>query len=350
MKNINELGQVDRVEKRRMIYGIGLAALIAVAVWFGGGLVFLRTHADVSAPQARAEEAHTGQWIIEPGRDANWLHLTLMYSSERQGRGQSMHGSRLSPDQLRGLGSAQMMSAGTNVQFQLVRDAGTFNCEGWFKNGRGSGHFVFAANPAFVAELKRRNYEAPTDTQLFRLALSDTGLGLLDELQAQGYERPTLDQLVRMGDHGVSLEYLRALKAQGYNVQSVDLLTRMVDHGVTVSFIKELDTLGYKNLPVQTLIRTVDHGVTPDYIRELASFGHNEMPLEQLTRLVDHGVSVKFIREIEAAGYGRPSLDQLVRMQDHGVNARFIEKMKARGFNNLTIDELIKLADHGMNE
>jgi archaellum component FlaD/FlaE len=350
MKSTDERAPISLARKRRMIYGGGLAALVAVMVWFSIGLLFLQTHAEDSSTQTRVQDSYTGQWIIEPAREASLLHLTLTYSSEKRGRGQSINSFSLSPEQLRGLTSAQLMSAGTNVQFQLVRDAGTFNCEGWFKGGRGSGHFVFAANPAFVAELKKRNYEAPSDAQLFKLAMSDTGLALLDELQAQSYERPTLDQLVRMGDHGVSLEYVRALKAQGYTVQSVDLLTRMVDHGVSVSFIKELEALGYKRLPVETLIRTVDHGVTPDYIQELAALGHHDLPLEQLTRLVDHGVNVNFIKEIEAAGYGHPSLDQLVRMQDHGVNARFIEKMKARGFDKLTIDELVKMADHGFND
>jgi hypothetical protein len=349
-KMIDEREPTGLARKLRLVYGIGLSAFVAVMIWFGIGLVFLQTHAADSAPQSRAEDAYTGQWIIEPARQANFLHLTLTYSSEKHGGGQSMDSFSLSPEQLRGLTAAQMSSAGVNVQFQLVRDAGTFNCEGWFKSGSGSGHFVFASNPAFVAELRKRSYEAPSEAQLFKLAMSDMGIAFLDELQAQGYERPTLDQLVRMGDHGVSLEYVRALKAQGYTVQSVDLLTRMVDHGVSISFIKELEALGYKRLPVDTLIRTVDHGVTPAYIEELAALGHQGLTLEQLTRLVDHGVGVRFIKEIDAAGYGHPPLDQLVRMQDHGVNARFIEKMKARGFNNLTIDELIKMADHGFND
>ena len=349
MKKMNECEQAGLADRRRIVYGIGLA-FVAVMVWFGIGLLVLRAHAEVSSTQARTEDSYTGQWVIEPARDTSLLNLTLMYSSEKRGRGQNITSFSTSPEQLRGLTAAQMTSAGANVQFQIVRDAGTFNCEGWFKSGRGSGHYVFAANPAFVAEMRRRNYEAPTDAQMFRLAMSDTGLALLDELQAEGYDRPTLDQLVRMGDHGVRVEYVRALKAQGYSVQSVDLLTRMVDHGVSISLIKELEGLGYKQLPVETLIRAVDHGVTPDYIRELAALDHRDLPLEQLTRLVDHGVTVKFIKEIEAAGYGRPPLDQLVRMQDHGVNARFIEKVKARGFNNLTIDEMIKLADHGFND
>jgi hypothetical protein len=349
-KTIDEQEPGGWGRRPRLVYGVGLSAFVAVIVWFGIGLLFLQTHAADNAPQTRAEEPYTGQWIVEPARQANALHLTLNYSSEKRGRGNNITSFHVSPEQLRGLTPAQMMSAGTNVQFQLVRDAGTFNCEGYFKSGSGSGHFTFAANPAFVAELRRRNYEAPTEAQLFELAMSDTGIALLDELQAQGYDRPTLDQFVRMGNHGVSLDYVRALKAQGYSVQSTDLLTRMVDHGVSVDFIKELEALGYKRLPVETLIRTVDHGVTPDYIQQLAALGHRDLPLEQLTRLVDHGVNVRFIKEIEAAGYGHPSLDQMVRMADHGVNARFIEKMKSRGFSNLTIDELVKLADHGFND
>ena len=295
--------------KKRFSLIVAVAGLLAVCL---------------SNYRALAQDSNSGQWIIEPARGTDLLQLTLTYSAGRPtgqwGRGSSITSFGLALDQLRGLTQAQMMSAGTNVQFQLVRDAGAFNCEGWFKGGRGSGHFVFVSNPAFVTELKRRDYPAPTEAQLFSMAMNEVGIAFIEELKAQGYERPTLDQLVSMGDHGVTLEYVRGLKAQGYAVQSIELLTRMVDHGVSLSFIKEMEALGYKRMPVETLIRTVDHGVTPDYVRELEALGHSSLTLDQLTRLVDHG-----------------------------VNARFIKKMKSRGFNDLTIDELIKLADRDFN-
>jgi len=274
-----------------------------------------------------AQSGFDGQWMIDSKRSTNRIHLTLNYSDDKSGRGYNNTSFNIDPAELRGLTQPQMMSSGGQVQFQIVRDAGTLNCEGWFKDGRGSGHFVFSANPAFAGELKRRGYASPDESQQFSLAIHNVGLAYIDELRAQGYEQPTLDQLVRMGRHGVSMEYVRDLKAAGYDLRSTDMLTRMVDHGVSIKFIRELDGLGYKKLPAETLVRTVDHGVSPDFIRELQALGYNDLPLEQLVRVVDHGVSAKFIQEVEAAGYGHLSLEQLVRMQDHGVSVGFIKEI-----------------------
>ena len=299
--------------------------------------------------ETSAQDSYTGQWIIEPARTAGRYQVTFTYQSTRSGRGHSMSGFTIEPERFQGLTQTQIMSAGSRVQFQLVRDAGTLNCEGWFKDGKGSGHFVFAASPTFAGELQRRGYPAPTEAQQFSMTLSDLSLVLIDELKTQGYERPSLDQLVRMGEHGVTSEYIRELKAQGYSVQSVDLLTRMVDHGVNPKFIRELDALGFKQLPVETLIRTVDHGVTPRFINDLAAEGYTGLSLDQLIRTVDHGVTPKFITELKEIGFDKLPIEQLVRMQDHGVTVKFIQKMRSRGFNDASIDELIKLADHGMN-
>jgi len=73
------------------------------------------------------------------------------------------------------------------------------NFEGWFKEGNGSGHFTFAPDRSFAAQLNAQGYGSPSDEQLLSLAMSDTGFALINELKAQGYERPTLDQLIDMG-------------------------------------------------------------------------------------------------------------------------------------------------------
>ncbi len=101
------------------------------------------------------------QWMIEFKTDEAKAQLTLRYSREREngGFGYSNTGFGIGLDQLTGLTREQVMSStGANVRFQLKRDAGTFNFEGWFKDGNGSGHFTFSPNSSFAADLNNRGF------------------------------------------------------------------------------------------------------------------------------------------------------------------------------------------------
>jgi hypothetical protein len=96
-----------------------------------------------------------GQWLIEAKPDNDRVQLTLRYSSKDgyfdNGWWGSTSGSRLPVSALQGLAAAQMFSNGSQVSFRIVRDAGSFPCEGWFKDGQGSGHFSFEPSPQFAA-------------------------------------------------------------------------------------------------------------------------------------------------------------------------------------------------------
>src|SRR6185369_13390661 len=178
----------------------------------------------VMVSKTNAQDSYTGQWIIDTGRTTNQFHATFSYRSGKQGRGNSMSGFMIDPQRLQGLTREQIASTGSHVVFQLVRDAGTLNCEGWFKDGKGSGHFTFTPNPGFAAELQKRGYESPTEAQQFAMTINS-----------------------------FSLEYVREVRALGYTVDKVELITRMVDHGVSVSFIKDMEAAGFKQMPVETL-------------------------------------------------------------------------------------------------
>lgn len=298
------------------------------------------------------QETTANQWLIEYRTGEEKVQLTMRYTHQREGGGYgySNTGFSISPDQLVGLTREQAMSSSGNVvKFQLKRDAGTFNFEGWFKDGNGSGHFTFSPNASFAAELNRQGYGTPTPKQQLSMAMQDVGFGLINELKAQGYDLSTVDQLVKMGNHGVKLEYVQGLKQLGYNVKSVDYLIKMRDHGVTLNFIRELAGLGYTGLAPEELIRTRDHGVTPAYINEFMAAGYGKLTLEEWVKLRDHGVSTKFVKELEGLGYSRLPIDELRRMRDHGVSAKFIEELKQLGFDKVPVDQLIRLRDHGVS-
>lgn len=306
------------------------------------------------APGAAAQaERFEGQWLIEYSTDEGKTSLTLRYNESRRGEDGRLHQSNwnttrnVAPESLQGLTREQALSAsGTQVRFDLRRDAGTFACEGWFRQGNGSGHFNFVPDPGFAAELARRGISAPDARQLFRLAMAEVGLGLLDELKSAGYAQPTIDQLVRMGEHGVRDDYVRGLKELGYRLGTIESLVRMRDHGVSLEYIGALRDAGFRDLAAEMLVRTRDHGVTPSFIREMRAAGYDSLSLEQLVRTRDHGVTVEFIRELRDLGYSHLQVDQLIRMRDHGVNPDFIRRVKSRG-TSPTVEELIYMKNRG---
>jgi len=90
----------------------------------------------VSETSYSSPQSSINQWMIEFQAGDAKAHLSLRVSQQRNG-GYSENNTEfgVTLDQLVGLSREQIMSSGTNVRFQLKRDAGTFNCEGWFKEG-----------------------------------------------------------------------------------------------------------------------------------------------------------------------------------------------------------------------
>ncbi len=299
-----------------------------------------------ASPSQSVLAEHSGQWLIDYTPGADVVHLSVRY---RTGRGSSENSYSVPLDRLQGLSPSDLMAKGSAVKFQVKRDAGSFDCEGWMKDGRGSGHFKFALSPGFAAELRKRGYEAPSVEQQFSMAMHDVSLALIDELSAQGYQRPSLDQLVKIGTHGVRLEYVKGLKALGHQLRSVDRLIEMQDHGVDLDFMRGLDALGYKGLAAEELVRARDHGVDPDFVSALRQLGYGSIPIEEVVRTRDHGVDAEFIEQLKSLGYKGLPLGQVINMRDHGVAPEFVKDLKELGYASLSADEVIRTRDHGVD-
>jgi hypothetical protein len=314
--------------------------------------LFWACYPDAETSYSNPPQSGTNQWLIEIKTGEANVQLTMRYTRQRGdgGLGFSNSGFQLPMDQLVGLTREQAMSMGSHVQFQLKRDAGTFNFEGWFKEGNGSGHFTFNPNASFASELSRQGLGKATDEQMLSLAIGDVGSTFISELRSQGYEDlATVDQLVKMAHHGVRLEYIQGLKAMGYSLKSVELLVKMKDHGVSLNFIREMNGLGYNGLSAEELIRTKDHGVNGEFIQGFVAAGYSRANLDEWITLKDHGVNLSFVTALKDLGYSRLELEQLRTMKDHGVSSSFIQELKAIGYTNIPVDQLIRLKDHGVN-
>ena len=286
------------------VASLALAGLLTLPLW-----------------HVEAAEQISGQWLAEPSREGGHVMLTLQRSVEGRNHHMSMS-DRVSASELRGLDwSAATSASGASVRFQIVRDAGTFDCDGWFKNGKGSGQFVFTPNPSFVSELAQYGYENVSAEKLLVLAMQDMKSGYLSEMASLGYTKIPFDQLVAF-----------------------------VIHGVTTDFVRDFGGLGYDGIESETLLAMRIHGVSSDYVREMQPIAGDRPPLQKLIAFRIHGVDRKFAGELAELGYTQVDPNQLVAMKIHGVSPEFIRDAKARKGAGVTLDDMIRMRVMGDDE
>jgi hypothetical protein len=260
----------------------------------------------------------TGQWMIGGSIVDGKVELTL--HGNRGQHGHFSSSSMLPLQQLRGLSQEGMNSAGTNVRFEVLRDAGALVCEGYFKNGNGAGSFTFSPDSRFVSEMQTLGYTGLSAETVFSMAVHDLTLAYASDLRALGIGPISSDQLIAMRIHDVSIEYIRDMKALGYRELTPDNLVAMRIHGVSTDFAKELKALGY------------------------------DASIDQMVAMRIHGVTPEFAKELKTLGYGTVSPDQMIAMRIHGVSPEYIRDLQARGMKNLTIDQLVSLKIHGIQD
>jgi hypothetical protein len=110
-------------------------------------LASLLCYASVSSISAQG--SISGEWILEVKSGTDFVYFSIHHRSEKGGTHSSS--SDIRADSLKGLSAAQVSGSGSAVSFQVVREAGTLSCEGWFKEGKGSGSFTFVPNQRFAA-------------------------------------------------------------------------------------------------------------------------------------------------------------------------------------------------------
>ncbi|HEX3700835.1 MAG TPA: hypothetical protein VHV27_09190 [Phenylobacterium sp.] len=297
----------------------------------------------VAAPAERGDI----DWRVD-ARDAatGQVQLTLVVWREN---GESNYGRDVPLADLRGLTPAELEAAQTGqVRFRLVRDAGTFACEGSAAGQHGSGECQFQPSAGFVELLRARGVGEAQPEQLLELAMADTGVPLLDELRRQRYRTPSVDDLARAGAHGVNVVWLQGMDAGGVRLPDVASLVHVHDHGVGPAYIHDLQQVGYHGLDADALTHMHDHGVSADYVRGFVAAGYDHIAVEELVHLHDHGVSGAYLRGLADAGYGRVPVEDLALLHDHDVSPQFVRGLAEAGYRGLPVDQLIRLRDHGV--
>jgi uncharacterized protein (UPF0335 family) len=287
----------------------------------------------------------SGQWVAEfHPREPGVMKLLFTRRSDN-------HGSYMSSDniplaELQGLPPDVASAAKTNVNFRIVREAGTFNCEGYFNAGKGAGFWTLQPSQSFVSAMRSRGYDNLTEEDLLKSALHNLTTKFIEDLKVVGYDRLEFRQLLRAATHEITLNYVREMQGAGFQGLSMEQLIRARNHEIDSQYIKEVQAMGFDKQPLESLIRLRNHEITREFIAQMRTAGFDNLTIEELIRLKNHEITPEYVNGLKAEGFPEISMSTAIRLKNHDIDQDYIRRVKAKGFTNITLDELIKLRSH----
>ncbi len=297
-------------------------------------ILFCLAPAAITRGQSRAPI--TGDWRIEFTRkDPDEVQLNMT-----RGRQQNWgNGIRIS--EVQGLSRDYATTPASNVTLHIVRDAGTFELTGSFRDGKGSGRFTLTPNDGFFSALASRGYTNLTEDNVFSAAMSGLKLSSIDELKAAGYDQLTFDNLVEAALFKITSVSIADLRSVGFDHLPFQKLVEASIFKVDSNFVRETENLGFGKLAFQKLVELRVHKITPDYINQVRQMGFSDLSLDRLVELKIFKVTPEFVNEMRAAGFAAITPQQLVNLRIFKIDADFARKAKSAE-PNITVEDLVE--------
>lgn len=280
-------------------------------------------------PIVKTQSQITGDWTAEFGKrrprkhddnepeeiqQTDLLNLNLKRSSDQ---GTNNFGSSHELSDFQGLTREQVMGS-SNVNFSLQREAGTFQFEGTFAAGKGSGHFTLTPNQNFVSAMSSRGYDLTKEKQLAS-AILDVRVKTVDDLKAAGFHALTLEDVFKATIFKITPEFAREMNAIGYkNLEMEDLVKARI-FKIDARFAREVKEMGFgENQPLETLIKMRIFKITPEFLREIQSAGLENLNIEDLVKLKIFKIDRAFIESVQASSNQKLDVEDLVRKKIRG--------------------------------
>jgi hypothetical protein len=281
---------------------------------------------------ALAQGSLTGEWkaSVDSGKSEKWkkaddsdesgwedksekgdkLYLSFERRTEKGGR--SNMGSNYAYSELQGLTREQAHADGA-VRFQLVREAGTIECEGSFAGGRGSGTFRFTPNQSFVSAMRARGFDFEKDSstwgderdhenRLFAAATLNVTTALADDLLSADFGKLDTEDLFKAAIFKINSKFMREMKESGFPGLGMEELVKARIFKIDASFVREAARMGFDKEPFESLVKMRIFKVTPDFVNEVRGEGLTDLSVEDLVKMKIFKIDADFIRRAKADG------------------------------------------------
>lgn len=269
-----------------------------------------------------AQNVITGDWRADSNtkdEDAGKIHLSFEIRTEKGGRNQ--HGSSFAYSDLQGLTREQAQNG--RVNFSLVREAGTIQCEGSFANGSGSGTFKFTPNYSFVDAMRSRGFDfakpskhGPNDVdmRLFTAATLNVTTAFADDLNSANFGPLDVDDLFKAVIFKITPQFMAEMKATGFPDLGMEELVKARIFKVDANYVRQVNDMGFPGLDFEGLIKFRIFKVEPEFLGAIKAEGLTNLSSEDVVKLRIFKIDPQYIREARASE-PNISVEELVQMK-----------------------------------
>jgi hypothetical protein len=265
----------------------------------------------------------------------------------RQDNGTNNQGSTFNFSDFEGLTKAQTVGSNVAVNFRLVREAGTIECEGKFNNGKGEGSFRLTPNTNFASAMQSRGFEF-SNQNLFSATFLNLTVAVVDDIKSAGFKNLEVEDLFKAKIFKIDSVYMREMAATGFpNLDMEDLVKARI-FKIDAKFVKEVTEMGFAKDSIEDLVKLRIFKITPEYLREMKSIGFTDLSAEEATKLRIFKVTPEFVNEMKTEGLANLTVEEVVKLRIFKVTGEFVRRARSKS-SNINVEDIVNLKIHGKN-
>ncbi|MEQ1642180.1 MAG: hypothetical protein ABL959_01895 [Pyrinomonadaceae bacterium] len=269
-----------------------------------------------------AQNPVTGEWKAdmrsEKQENSGKIHISFERKTEK---GRNQNGNSYSFDELRGLTREQTQNG--RVNFSLVREAGTVECEGSFTNGKGSGSFQFVPNKSFFDGMKARGFDFEKsdskhddgpESRLLAAAFLNVTTALADDLLSANFGKLDVDDLFKAAIFKVDSKFMVEMKNSGFPNLTLEDLVKARIFKIDADYVRQVHEMGFSNKGFESLVKFRIFKVTPEFLGELKAAGLNDLDSEDIVKCRIFKIDADFVRKARSED-PKATIEDMVKMK-----------------------------------
>jgi hypothetical protein len=263
-----------------------------------------------------AQSPLTGNWRSSAGGSSDKIQISFE-RTRKNGRNTNSHSFAYSD--LQGLDRSNAENG--NAQFSFIREAGTIQCSGKFKDGKGSGTFIFTPDQSYINAMRSRGFDfLKTDSdepdhiseRLFTAAMLNVTTALADDLNTANFGPLDADDLFKAAIFKIDGAFMAEMKATGFPDLSMEDLVKARIFKIDSAYVRDMRNTGLPVDKFESLVKYSIFKVTPEYLTELRNVGLVNLSTEDVVKLRIFKVDAEYVRNARATE-PNISIEKIVR-------------------------------------